>query len=166
MNEIESVNGTELVQPDINISGIDFTADYKNNRIYWSLTRIKWLGAKAVNYIVQERNLYGEFYDMEDFIKRIFKSKFKSWDDEGTPESRERCPVTARGVRNLIFTGAFDQCEHLNDISERYGLMEKAAELLGFAIKEKDVPVDLRDKHYFWAQQQINLSGMGAIDYR
>lgn len=166
MNEIESVNGTELVQPDINISGIDFTADFKNNRIYWSLTRIKWLGAKAVNHIVQERNLYGEFYDMEDFIKRIFKSKFKSWDDEGTPESRERCPVTARGVRNLIFAGAFDQCERLNDISERYGLMERAAEMLGFAIKEKDVPVGLRDKHYFWAQQQINLSGMGAIDYR
>ena len=166
MNEIESVNGTELVQPDINISGVDFTADYKNNRIYWSLTRIKWLGAKAVNYIVQERNLYGEFYDMEDFIKRIFKSKFKSWDDEGTPESRERCPVTARGVRNLIFAGAFDQCEHLNDISERYGLMERAAEMLGFAIKEKDVPVDLRDKHYFWSQQQINLSGMGSINYR
>ena len=166
MNEIESVNGTELVQPDINISGIDFTADFKNNRIYWSLTRIKWLGAKAVNYIVQERNLYGEFYDMEDFIKRIFKSKFKSWDDEGTPESRERCPVTARGVRNLIFAGAFDQCEHLNDISERYGLMERAAEMLGFAIKEKDIPVDLRDKHYFWSQQQINLSGMGSINYR
>lgn len=165
MNEIKNVNGTELVQPDINISGIDFMPDFKNNRIYWSLTRIKWVGLKAVQYIVQERNLYGEFYDMEDFIKRIFKSKFKGWDDEGTPATRERCPVTARSLRNMIFAGAFDECEHLTSIAERYHLMEKAAEMLGFAIREKDVPVDLRDKHYFWSQQQINMSGMGSIDY-
>lgn len=165
MNEIKNVNGTELVQPDINVSGVDFMPDFKNNRIYWSLTRIKWVGLKAVQYIVQERNLYGEFYDMEDFIKRIFKSKFKGWDDEGTPATRERCPVTARSLRNMIFAGAFDECEHLTSIAERYHLMEKAAEMLGFAIREKDVPVDLRDKHYFWSQQQINMSGMGSIDY-
>jgi len=165
MNEIRNVNGTELVQPDINISGIDFMPDFKNNRIYWSLTRIKWVGMKAVQYIVQERNLYGEFCDMEDFVKRIFKSKFKGWDDDGTPVTREKCPVTARSLRNMIFAGAFDECEHLTSITERYNLMERAAEMLGFAIREKDVPADLRDKHYFWSQQQINMSGMGAIDY-
>jgi len=165
MNEIQSVNGAELVQPDINGSGADFTADFKNNRIYWSLTRIKYVGPNAVKYIVQERNLYGEFCDMEDFIKRIFKSKFKSWDDEGTPKTKGRCPVTAKTVKNLIFAGAFDQCERISSISERYGMMERAAELLGFALKEEEIPVDLRDKHYFWSQQQINVSGMGAIDY-
>lgn len=166
MNEIRDVNGTELVQPDINISGIDFTADFRNNRIYWSLTRIKWLGAKAVKYIVKERELYGEFYDMEDFIKRIFKSKFSGWDDESTLEVRTKCPVTARSMRNLIFAGAFDECEHIESLTERYGLMVKAAEMLGFAIREKDVPEDLRDKAYFWARQQISISGMGSIDYK
>lgn len=166
MNEICNVNGTELVQPDINVSGVDFTADFKNNRIYWSLSRIKWLGVKAVNYIVQERKLYGDFYDMEDFIKRIFKSKFSGWEDDGTPVSRGRCPVTARSMKNLIFAGAFDRCEHISSITERYGLIERAAEMLGFAIREKDIPEGLRDKHYFWSQQQINMSGMGSIDYR
>ena len=166
MNEIENVGGTELLQPNINISDENFQADFKNNKIFWSLSRIKQLGPKAVSYIVQERKLYGAFYDLEDFIKRIFKSKFKNFEDEGTPEVRERCPVTARSVRNLIFAGAFDQLERVGSITERYGLLEKAATLLGFKLTEKDVPSDLKDKHYFWSKQQIIVSGHGAIDYR
>ena len=166
MNEIESVGGTRLEKPDINISGENFVADFKNNVIYWSLARIKQLGPKAVGYIVKERKLYGEFYDMEDFIKRIFKSKFKSFSDEGTEETRERCPVTARSIRNLIFAGAFDRCEKIDSETERYGLLHRAAGLLGFKLSEKEVPEDLRDKHYFWSRQQIAVSGHGAIDYR
>lgn len=166
MNEIKSVGGTELVQPNINISGENFMADFKHNKIYWSLARIKQLGPKAVAYIVQERKLYGEFVDLEDFIKRIFKNKFKSFDDEGTEEIMERCPVTARSVRNLIYAGAFDECENVGSVLERYGLMEKAALLLGFTLSEKEVPEDMRDKHYFWSRQQISVSGHGSIDYR
>lgn len=166
MNEIKSVGGTELEKPNINISGENFTADFKNNKIYWSLSRIKQLGPKAVKYIVQERNLYGEFFNMEDFIKRIFKSKFKSFEDDGTAEVRERCPVTARSVRNLIFAGAFDQCENVGSVLERYGLLERAAELLGFKLTDKDIPEEMRDKHYWWSRQQIAVSGHGTIDYR
>lgn len=44
--------------------------------------------------------------------------------------------------------------------------MEKAALCLGFKIEEKDIPSELRDKHYFWSQQQIAISGIGAIDYK
>lgn len=166
MNEIEAVGGTKLEQADINISDENFTADFKNNKIYWSLSRIKQLGPKAVTYIVQERKLYGDFYDMEDFIKRIFKNKFKSFEDEGSEEVRERCPVTARSVRQLIFAGAFDRCENVGSVMERYGLLEKAANLLGFKLSEKEVPEDMRNKHYFWSRQQIAVSGHGSIDYK
>lgn len=166
MNEIEAVGGTKLEKPDINISGENFVADFKKNIIYWSLSRIKQLGPKAVKYIAKERALYGEFSDLEDFIKRIFKSKFKSFDDDGTEEIRERCPVTARCVRNLIFAGAFDQCENVGSVMERYGLLEKAAELLGFKLTDKEIPEDMRDKHYFWSRQQISVSGHGSIDYQ
>ena len=166
MNEIERVGGTKLEHPDINISGENFTADFKNNVIYWSLSRIKYLGPKAVQYIAQERKLYGEFCDMEDFIKRIFKSKFKNFDDDGTEEVRERCPVTARNVRNLIYSGAFDRCENVQSVIERYGLLEKAAVLLGFTLSESEVPEDMRDKHYFWSRKQIEVSGHGSIDYK
>lgn len=166
MNEIKTVGCTELEKPNINISGEDFTPDFKNNKIYWSLSRIKQLGPKAVKYIVQERNLYGEFYNLEDFIKRIFKSKFKNFEDEGTEEIRERCPVTARCVRNLIFAGAFDQVENVGSVMERYGLLESAASLLGFKLTEKDIPEDMKDKHYWWSRQQIAVSGHGTIDYQ
>ena len=49
---------------------------------------------------------------------------------------------------------------------ERYAIIEKAAEHLGFEIKEKDFPTEMRGKHYFWSQQQIKVSGLGAIDYK
>lgn len=166
MNEIEVVGGTRLEKPDINISGENFVADFQRNIIYWSLSRIKQLGPKAVKYIVQERGLYGEFFDLEDFIKRIFKSKFKSFDDEGTEETRERCPVTARSVRNLILAGAFDKCEGVAVPMERYGLLDKAAQMLGFSLTEKDVPEKMRGEHFWWSRQQIAVSGQGAVDYR
>lgn len=173
MNEIQTVGGTELMQPDINISDVNFTADFKNNKIYWSLSRIKQLGPRAVDYIVKERKLYGEFYDLEDFIKRIFRSRFnddnpryKNFNDDGTEASKVRNPVTARCVKSLIVAGAFDQCEHIKSVTERYDIMLKAAEMLGFEVTEKDAPEELRDKHYYWSQQQINVAGIGAVDYR
>lgn len=166
MNEIKTVGGTKLEAPHINISGENFMADFKGNKIYWSLSRIKQLGPRAVKYIVQERELYGDFYDMEDFIKRIFKNKFKNFEDDGTPEIRERNPVTALCVKNLIFAGAFDQLENVGSVLERNGLMEKAASLLGFKVTEKDIPEDMRNKHYWWSRQQIAVSGHGSIDYR
>lgn len=166
ISEIEKVNGTELVHPDINISGVDFTADFKNNKIYWSLSRIKYVGPRAVQYIIQERNLYGDFCSLEDFIKRIFKSKFKDFNDDGTEEQRERCPVTARIVKNLIFVGAFDNCERINVITDRYRLFEDAAKYLKFEMPSEFIPEDLRGKHYYWSKKQIELSGYGAVDYK
>lgn len=174
MNEIRMVGGTKLEQPDINISGKDFTADFKNNKIYWSLSRIKQLGPRAVDYILQERNLYGEFDGLEDFIKRIFRSRFsddtqpkyKNFNDDGTEATRVRNPVTARCVKSLIMSGAFDNSENVLAVIERFGLMQKAATLLDFEVTEKDVPKDMADKHYFWSQQQINIAGIGAVDYQ
>lgn len=165
LNEIDGIGEVTLENPNINISGDNFVADFATNKIYWSLSRIKQLGPKAVNYIMLERKLYGEFTDLEDFIKRIFKNKFKSFDDEGDEKAKERCPVTARSVQNLIFAGAFDECEKVGSVCERFGLMSRAAMLLGFTLSEDDFPKELRDKHYFWSRQQIIVSGQGAIDY-
>lgn len=171
MNEMRAVGGATIVQPDINVSGLNFTPDYKNNKIYWSLTRIKWVGSKAVEYIVKERTRYGDFINLEEFIRRIFRQKFvkfKNWDDpaDGSQWDLEKNPVNARVVRNLIYAGAFDNCDRIGSICERYGLLQKAAEMLGFYISEKEVPGGMADKHYFWSQQQIILAGVGSVDYR
>lgn len=171
MNEMRSVGGADIVQPDINVSGRNFTPDYKAHKIYWSLSRIKWVGLKAVDYIVKERQRFGEFVDLEEFIRRIFRKKFikfKNWDDpaDGVKLDEEKNPVNARVIRNLIYAGAFDNCNHVGSVCERYGLLKQAATMLGFAINPKEVPEGMENKHYFWSQQQITLAGVGNVDYQ
>lgn len=171
MNEMKSVGGADIVQPDINVSGRNFTPDYKNHKIYWSLSRIKWVGLKAVDYIVKERQRFGDFIDLEEFIHRIFRRKlvkFKNWDDpaDGVVLDNEKNPVNARIIRNLIYAGAFDTCNHVGSVCERYGLLQQAANILGFEIDSKEVPEGMENKHYFWSQQQISLAGVGSVDYR
>lgn len=127
------------------------------------------LGTKATEWIINERNVRGEFSSIENFIERIFRYKlklYKYWDDPDNPNESTKCPVNARHVRHLILSGCFDKVENAQSVIERYAILEKAAKCLGFEISEKDIPEDLRNKHYFWSQQQIAISGIGAIDYK
>ena len=169
MNEMREIGNAKIVQPNINVSTDNFETDYKTNTIYWSISRIRQLGIKAVNYIVRERNLRGPFLSLDEFIKRIFRNKLKQhqyFDDEEESSEIERCPVTAMCVRNLIYAGAFDEIENVHSPIERYGLLQKAANILGFEVPEKEVPANLCGKHWFWSQFQITLSGFGSIDYK
>lgn len=169
LSEIRSSGATEVVKPNINISGWNFVADYKKNCIYWSIGRIKQLGLKAVSAIEKERSLFGEFYDLEDFILRVFKSRFnvktKTEDGENVIENT-RSQVNTRHLKHLILAGAFDEVENVKSVTERYGLLQKAASLLDFKLYPKDFPEELLDKQYFWARKQVEVSGFGAIDYK
>lgn len=169
MGEMEAISNAKVVPPDINVSEDIFHTDYNTNEIFWSISRIKQLGAKAVQWIIDERKKNGEFTSITNFIDRIFKYKLKKyeyWDDPDNEEEATRCPVNARRVLNLILAGCFDKVEHAGSVIERYAIIEKAAEQLGFEIKEKDIPVDMRGKHYFWSQQQVKVSGIGSVDYK
>ena len=169
MGEMEAISNAKVVPPDINVSEDIFHTDYNTNEIFWSISRIKQLGAKAVQWIMDERKKNGEFTSITNFIDRIFKYKLKKyeyWDDPDNEEEATRCPVNARCVLNLILAGCFDKVEHAGSVIERYAIIEKAAEQLGFEIKEKDIPVDMRGKHYFWGQQQVKVSGIGSVDYK
>lgn len=169
MSEMELCSNAKIVPPDINVSDNTFYTDYQTNEIFWSLSRIKMLGVKATEWIVNERQARGHFISIENFIDRVFRYKLKKyqyWDDPDDMDEIKRCPVNARHVRNLILAGCFDKIENAQSVVERYAILEKAANLLGFEITEKDIPSDLRDKHYFWSQQQIAISGIGAIDYK
>lgn len=169
MSEMELCSEAKIVPPDINVSGGTFITDYETNKIFWSLSRIKMLGAKATEWIINERNVRGDFSSIENFIERIFRYKlkqYKYWDDPDNPNEATKCPVNARHVRHLILSGCFDKVENVQSVIERYAILEKAAKCLGFEISGKDIPEDLRNKHYFWSQQQIAISGIGAIDYK
>lgn len=169
MGEMEAVSNAKVVPPDINVSEDIFHTNYETNEIFWSISRIKQLGAKAVEWIVNERRKNGDFTSIDNFIDRIFKYKLKKyqyWDDPDNEEEATRCPVNARCVLNLILSGCFDKIEHADSVIERYAIIEKAAARLGFDIKEKDIPSEMRGKHYFWSQKQVAVSGIGAIDYK
>lgn len=169
MGEMMDCSVAKVVHPDINMSGVSFFTDYGRDEIFWSLTRIRMLGGKAVEWIVAEREKNGAFTSVENFTHRIFRYKLKRyeyWDDVDSETEVVRCPVNARHVLNLILSGCFDRIENVGSVVERYGILERAAKELGFEIKEKDIPADLRREHYFWTQQQIGISGVGSTDYK
>ena len=80
MGEMEECSVAKVVAPDINVSEESFHTDYDTDRIFWSLSRIKHLGAKAVQWIINEREKNGEFTGIENFIDRVFKYKLKKYE--------------------------------------------------------------------------------------
>lgn len=169
MSEMEACSKARVVPPDINVSEAAFHTNFKTDSIFWSLARVKQVGTKAVEWIMNERDKNGDFTSIDNFIDRIFKYKLKKyeyWDDPESEDEVKRCPVNARHILNLILAGCFDKIEDVGSIVERYAIIQKAAEKLGFKVKEEDFPLDMIAKHYFWSQQQIRVSGIGAIDYR
>ena len=168
MAEMERCSAAKIVPPDINRSGVEFFTDYATDEIFWSLTRIRQVGMKTVEYIVSERTR-GRFECVENFIHRIFRYKLKKyryWEDPDNPDEAVKVPVNARHVRNMILAGCFDRTENVQAVTERYAVLERAAKELGFSLSDKDFPMEMRDRHYFWSQQQIAVSGIGSIDYR
>ena len=170
MSEMERCSVAKIVPPDINHSTVEFFTDYDTNEIYWSLNRIKFVGISTAEYIVTER-AKGRFKSIEDFIERIFRRKlyrkgYKHWDDIDLVSENGRTPVNVRHLKHMILAGCFDHIEKVQSVTERYAIMKRAALKLGFELKPSDAPEALRDKHYFWSQQQIAVSGIGSIDYR
>lgn len=169
MSEMEECSSAKVVPPDINLSGEKFFTDYQTNEIFWSLEKIKMLGAKAVRFIIDERIRSGSFKSVENFIHRIFKYKLKKyeyWDDKDNEQEAVRVPVNARHVKNLILAGCFDKVNNINAVVERYSILDKAATELGFRIPPEDYPDHLINQHYFWSMQQIEVCGIGQIDYK
>lgn len=169
MSEMERCSVAKIVPPDINHSTVEFYTDYKTNEIYWSLSRIKFVGIRTAEYIVKER-LRGDFKGVEDFIERIFYRKLKGfrarhWDMIESTDNN-RVPVNTRHLKNMILAGCFDRVENVKSVTERYSILKRAAAALRLELTDSDAPAELRDKHYYWSQQQIAVSGIGMIDYR
>lgn len=169
MSEMEECSSAKVVPPDINTSAEKFFTDYRTNEIFWSLGKIKMLGTKAVQYIIDERAKNGPFKSIENFVHRIFKYKLKKyeyWDDADNEQEAVRVPVNARHVKNLILAGCFDKVSNISAVVERYSILDKAAAELGFKIPTEDYPDHLINQHYFWSMQQIEVCGIGQIDYK
>ncbi len=66
--ECQTIN-IDILPPDVNVSGNDFTADGK--AIRFGLSAIKNVGEAAINNIVSEREKSGTYKSMQDFLSRI-----------------------------------------------------------------------------------------------
>lgn len=139
----------EIRQPDINYSASNFTCDPENNRIFYSLQKIKGVGEVAVKNIVETRNKDGQFFSLDEFLSRV-SSK-----------------VNKTNVKWLIVSGAFDLIENIEQPRDRRKLLEKyLIEIKG----DKQLPDEYNTEeakisNAFWIMEQKRLTGFGDIDY-
>lgn len=139
----------EIRQPDINYSESNFTCDSENNRIFYSLNKIKGVGDVAVKCLMETRKNGGQFFSLDEFLSRVPSKVNKSV------------------VKWLIVAGAFDIVENINQPRDRRKLLEKyLIEIKG----DKELPDDYnteeaRVTNSFWIMEQKRLTGFGEIDY-
>ena len=135
----------EVRPPDVNFSDINFTCDPKEQRIFFSLTKIKGVGEVAVKNIMDTRHAGGQFYSLEEFLSRV-PSK-----------------VNKTVVKCLIVAGAFDLIEGVNNPRDRKKLLEKYLES-----KNESLPEEYSgnsNSNAFWILEQKRLTGFGEVDY-
>lgn len=139
----------EIRQPDINYSAGNFTCDHENNRIFYSLQKIKGVGEVAVKNIVETRDKDGQFFSLDEFISRV-PSK-----------------VNKTNVKWLIVSGAFDLVEGIEQPRDRRKLLVKyLIDIKG----DKQLPDEYNTEeakisNAFWIMEQKRLTGFGDIDY-
>lgn len=151
LSEINKTGSIRIGGIDINYSELKFSHDIDRNRILFSLTVVKFVGESAVNQIIEDRNVKGEYFDFEEFYRRHKYTGSK---------------VTKRVIENLILSGAFDKIEDVKEPRERYHILQKFHVLHG--IKEKDIdPIYQQNKSsdVWWTLQQKALSGIGIFDF-
>ena len=138
----------EVRPPDVNYSDEGFTCDPDENRIFYSLAKIKSVGDVAVQNIIETRKNGGKFFSLEEFVSRV-PSK-----------------VNKTVVKQLIVAGAFDLLEGVNQPKERKKLLEKfCIEMKG----DKELPeaftVADSSTNAYWIMLQKAATGFGEIDY-
>lgn len=162
MYEMDKASNCRVVPPDINKSGEEFITNFQTNEIYWSLTRIKFVGVETVRLIIEEREKRGPFRSFGNFCDRIKTAKIeKSESEEGG-----RFPFTSRHIKNLIFAGCFDRIEYIENICQRYRLLQTAIRYFEFELDEELFAPHKINLEYFWSSLQIQACGIGSIDYR
>ena len=149
ISEINDDGRITIAPPNVNTSGNTFVTDYKNNKIYWALNSIKFVGDSATGGIIEVRS-DSEYVSLIDFIERTKGRK-----------------VNKKTIFNLILSGAFDEIENISTSVGRYRLIKIFyTEHLGEDIPQELFPADQILREFFWNRLQNELSGLGNIDYR
>lgn len=136
----------EIRPPDVNFSETNFTCDPKEQRIFFSLTKIKGVGETVVKNIVDTRAAGGQFFNLEEFLSRV-PSK-----------------VNKTVVKCLIIAGAFDLIENITNPRDRRKLLESYLSMRGDSLPEEYQTEDALT-NAFWILEQKRLTGFGEVDY-
>lgn len=109
--------GIQVLPPDINISGFDFTARPKENQILFGMSAVKNVGENAVAEIIRARKEGKAYSSLSDLCKRV-----------------DLKAVNRRSIESLILCGATASISN----NSRRGQLENLDSLLSQAQKEKE----------------------------
>jgi len=140
----------KITAPDVNISTDSFEYNDKTGKFYFPLNKIAGLGAASFTYLMQERKERGQFYSFEEFLTRCEKKYMKR-----------------NVVKNMIFTGCFDEIESIAEPIDRIRLITQHESFTFKKGDEKD-PIHVnkaKNKNYLWKTIEKDLLGYGSIDY-
>lgn len=151
IGEIYRINEeVKIIPPDVNNSTNDFTTNFKNWKIYWSLEGIKFLGEVGISALLEEREKNGKYFSLKEFIMRVPKDK-----------------VNKRMVINLIFSGSFDEIEEVKSPKDRKRLIEQYYIEAGINPKEEVLLSSPNIQYeWWWVLKQKELSGVGTLNYK
>ncbi len=151
VGEINKAGVIQIAPPDINNSDVTFVADYEEDKIFWSITKIKFVGEPSVEAILNERRKGGKFKSIEDFLERVDKKY-----------------TNKRAATNMILAGCFDIMYKIDSVVERGDIIE---DLYFYRnVKEKDQAEWLNSSsanyEWFWILKQHEVSGLGDMSYK
>lgn len=134
--------GIKLMPPDINLSGVNFTADINNNSIRFGLAAIKNVGIPAVNEIIRARSENGNFKSLVEFCSLV-----------------DLKTVNKKTLESLIKSGAFDSLE-----KSRKSMITSLERIVGLAQKQKEMLLN-GQLNLFGTQSNIfNVSNGNTIE--
>ena len=136
----------EIRPPDVNFSEGNFTCDAAEQRIFFSINKIKKVGDVAVENILKTRKDGGQFFSFDEFCSRVPKK------------------VNKGVIVNLIVAGAFDIIENLRNPRDRRTLLKRYLEERGDRLPDQYCTDDAKT-NAFWILEQKKLTGFGEIDY-
>lgn len=150
ISEINQTGSIKISPPDINYSQSESVSDKSTNSIYWGLSTIKFVGNIATQQIIQDREKNGKYFSFEEFLDR---------------HSFLNSKVNKTHIENLIVSGAFDNIENIQLLSER-------RQLLNFFYNyKKTKSVDRKfenineNEDWYWFLKQKEFVGVGFFDY-
>lgn len=155
IREMGNKMGISLQNPDINSSGINFTFDADQHRILYGLAKIKYVGTKAQNAIIENR----PFKSFDDLCERIPKNI-----------------LNKRAKEALIRTGAFRKIEEdpgaLLTKIESEGLTKKQKAIFDWNPRYIAESEKIKNEMFYLGVSPTNLppakrrGGHVAIQYR